>query len=77
MKSSSKLIMNAAPKDYTLKEAEKLTGIPANILRVYIHRGKIKAHKRGYDWFIRAEDLPDKRRTEGNHREDSDHEPSG
>jgi len=36
----------------TLKQAEKLTGIKADNLRQRIHRGTLKATKKGRDWFV-------------------------
>ena len=36
----------------TLKEVEKLTGIKSDNLRQRIHRGTLKAVKKGRDWFI-------------------------
>lgn len=36
----------------TLKEVEKITGIKSDNLRQRIHRGKVKATKKGRDWLL-------------------------
>lgn len=41
----------------TLKEVEQLTGIKTDNLRQRIHRGTLKATKKGRDWFISDEVL--------------------
>lgn len=41
----------------TLKQVEQLTGIKADNLRQRIHRGTLKAVKRGRDWFISDKDI--------------------
>ncbi len=41
----------------TLPEAAKLAGLAAVTLRVQVHNGRLKAVKRGRDWWVTRREL--------------------
>lgn len=46
-----------AAKSYTLVEASGVSGLSASTLRVQIHNRRIRATKRGRDWYVDATSL--------------------
>lgn len=49
--------LSTAAKSYTLVEASGVSGLSATTLRVQIHNRRIRATKRGRDWYVDATSL--------------------
>lgn len=50
------------PRDMTLIEAAAALGLSRETLRVQIRKGKLRAEKRGRDWFVTAREVERYRR---------------
>src|SRR4051812_14156709 len=48
---------DALAVEYTLDEAERVSGIRSSTLRVQLNKGRLKGRKRGREWVVDAEDL--------------------
>lgn len=42
---------------YTTKQAAQKLGIRQATIRQYIHKGYLKAHKKGRDWFLSSQEI--------------------
>lgn len=61
-------------KDYLLSEAAELLELSSgDVLRTQIRRGKLRAYKRGRDWFVKPAEIERYRReNRGKHQRSGD-----